>query len=96
MEEATPMAIALIGVIGGILICMLGLLISMVRKSESNREKMSVKIDAVQLKLSEMVTWDDYKGDKKEIDLKLDEHGDRLLRLEIRVKTVIKEDSHHG
>lgn len=70
MGEASPMAIALVGVIGGILVCMIGLLISMVsgvRRELREREE-------------------SYKADRKEIVMKLDDHGDRILVLEVRIK----------
>ena len=84
------MAIALVGVIGGILVCMIGILISMVvgiKHDVENRDKRTADIlCSIQTRLSHMVLAEDYKGDKKEIDLKLDDHGDRILTLEIHVK----------
>jgi L-cysteine desulfidase len=88
--ETNPMAIALVGVIGGILVCMIGLLIAMVvglKKDIENRDNVIFnKITAIQDRLIHMVLAEDYKGDKKEIELKLDEHGDRILTLEIKVR----------
>lgn len=84
------MAIALVGVIGGILVCMIGILISMVvglKHDVENRDKRTADIlCGIQTRLSHMVLAEDYKGDKKEIELKLDDHGDRILTLEIHVK----------
>lgn len=92
MGDPSPMAIALIGVIGGILICMISLLIAMVvglkKDVEGNYTTTNRKIDAITDRLLHMVLTEDYKSDKKMVDLKLDEHGDRILTLEIRVKNV--------
>jgi Na+-translocating ferredoxin:NAD+ oxidoreductase RnfG subunit len=90
--EANPMAIALVGVIGGLLIGMISLLIAMVvglkRDYVGTSEKLFTLIAEIQQRLTHMVLYEDYKDDKKEITLKLDEHGDRILRLEIYVKEV--------
>jgi hypothetical protein len=93
--ETSPLAIALIGVIGGILVCMLGLLISIVlglkKEMEARSVAMADKIDDITQRLTHMVLAEDYKSDKKTVDLKLDEHGDRILTLEIRVKNERRE-----
>jgi Na+-translocating ferredoxin:NAD+ oxidoreductase RnfG subunit len=90
--EANPMAIALVGVIGGLLIGMISLLIAMVvglkRDYVGTSEKLFALIAEIQQRLTHMVLSEDYKDDRKEITLKLDEHGDRILRLEIKVKEV--------
>jgi hypothetical protein len=44
------------------------------------------RLDEIKQCVNRMVTEDEYKADKKEVVLRLDEHGDRLLVLEIRVK----------
>lgn len=64
------MALALVGVIGGIIAVLLSLLILMIKglKDDLCRDQ------------------NGYKADKKEITLRLDEHGDRILVLEIKVK----------
>ena len=81
---------ALVGIIGGILVCLLGLLISMVvgLKKDLDRSNVNLgdKIDKIQERLSHMVLVEDYKEDKKEVCIKLDEHGERILVLEISVK----------
>jgi hypothetical protein len=88
--EVTPMAIVLISIIGTLIVAMISLLIAMVvglkKDSQKTSETLFLQIGKIQERLSHMVLSEDYRGDKKEIDLKLDEHGDRILRLEIHVK----------
>ena len=88
--DSNPVAIALIGVIGGIIVCLLSLLIAMIvglkRDTETRYSSLDTKIEAIQIRLTHMVLVEDYKADKKEVTLKIDEHGDRILVLEIRVK----------
>jgi hypothetical protein len=83
-------ATGLVGVIGGILVVMLGLLISMILGLKNDGEKRNdvicLKIKEIKDVLNTFVDIDDYKEDRKEVVLKLDEHGDRLLRLEIKVR----------
>jgi hypothetical protein len=90
MSEVNPLAIALIGVIGGILSILIGLLISMVsglkKDSTAGGAALIKKIEEIQARLEQMVPKEEYRADRKEVILKLDEHGDRILLLEVRVK----------
>jgi hypothetical protein len=90
MSEVNPLAIALIGVIGGILSILIGLLISMVsglkKDSTAGGATLIKKIEEIQARLEQMVPKEEYRADRKEVILKLDEHGDRILLLEVRVK----------
>jgi hypothetical protein len=94
--ETNPMAVALISIIGTILVVLLGLLITMLRSLkvdlDTRCDALYSKIDAITERLTHMVLSEDYREDKREITLKLDEHGDRLLVLEIRVKEAKRED----
>jgi hypothetical protein len=87
--EVSPLAIALISILGSILVCMLGLLITMVfgvRKDlETRTEKIYCEIKNLRERLALMVLSEDYKDDKQKIDVRLDEHGNKILRLEIKV-----------
>ena len=83
-------AIALVGVIGGIIVCLLGLLISMLvglkTDTETRDGNLDRRIALIQERLSHMVLVEEYKADKKEVTVRMDEHGERILVLEIRVK----------
>jgi hypothetical protein len=92
--ETNPMAVALIGVIGGIIICLLGLLITIVMglKAEMTDRTKTLfgKVDEIQGRLSGMVLVSDYKTDCDKIDMKLDEHGSKILRLEFKIFNGVK------
>jgi uncharacterized membrane protein YgaE (UPF0421/DUF939 family) len=75
---------AFVGVIGGILVCVLTLLVKMV----DDQRKDIGKIKDSLAKKVESEKWDE---EKKEIALKLDRHGERLLKIEMRVKIVNRD-----
>ena len=81
---------ALIGLVGGILGCMLVLLIGMVNASSkeqrSNYKDMTTKIEAIQERLTHMVLIETYTIEKNRIEIKLDDHNNRILQLEFRIK----------
>lgn len=94
--EVSSAVIALISILGSLLVCMISLLIAMVfglRKDFDKRSgALSTDIGAckddlvtVKLRLMEMVPWQDHNRDMQAIDVKLDEHGAKILRLEIKV-----------
>jgi hypothetical protein len=96
--ELNPMAVALVSIIGTIIVLLISLLLAMVKGLKDDvvsRDKaMTDKIEAIALRLTHMVLAEDYKEDKKEVTLKLDDHGDRILTLEIRVKEQSKDEKH--
>jgi hypothetical protein len=55
-------------------------------KFDGLEDEANAKLDNITQRLSHMVLAEDYKQDKKEMTIKLDEHGDRILILEITVK----------
>jgi hypothetical protein len=87
---------AMIGVIGGILVVLITLLIAMVMDLKKDLAKNDAStrdsFEKIRKELAGMVAWQDYKEDRKEVNIKLDEHGDRLLKLEIRVRVDKRED----
>jgi hypothetical protein len=89
VEEISPLAIALISILGSVLVFMIGLLITMVfgmkRDMETKIGRIYSEIKEINKRLGEMLPENEYKADKKAIDLKLDEHGTKILRLEIKV-----------
>jgi hypothetical protein len=86
----------MLGIIGGILIVLISLLITMILDMKKNLVQNDITtrkaFDEIREKLNQMVAWQDYKEDRKEVCLKLDDHGDRLLKLEIRVRLDDKGD----
>jgi hypothetical protein len=87
--EASPLAIVLISVLGSVLVFMISLLITMVfgmkTDLQTKTDKIYGEIKEINTRLGEMLPKIEYKEDKKGIDLKLDEHGTKILRLEIKV-----------
>ena len=85
--EASSMTITLISILGSVLICMISLLISMlfrIKKClEQRTEKIYEEIKSIRQRLGEMLPIDDYREDKAKVDSKLDEHSQKILRLEM-------------
>jgi hypothetical protein len=86
--EVTPLATALISILFSVLTFMIGLLITMlfgIKKDLSVKtERIYGEIKEINNRLNEMLPIDEYKDDKKAINVKLDEHGQKILRLEIK------------
>jgi hypothetical protein len=76
-------------IVGVVLAALLTLLVSMVSGVKKDTESLKEKI-------GEMVKLDDYKTDKKTIDLKLDEHGRSILTLEIIVNPRMRDGKREG
>jgi hypothetical protein len=72
---------ALIGVIGGLILVLVGLLITLTLGH-------GTKIDLIKEALTLKVDCEDYKEDKKVIFLKLENYGKKILRLQIFAKVV--------
>jgi hypothetical protein len=87
--EVTPLAIALISILGTVLIFLISLLITIVfgmkKDLERRTEKIYAEIKEINTRLNEMLPKTEYNTDMDKIDFKLDEHGSKILRLEIKV-----------
>jgi hypothetical protein len=76
--DVSPMTVALISVLGCILVFMLGLIVTMISGVKQEVRDMRVA-------LNKTLSLDEYRSDKKAVDIKLDEHGQKILRLEFKV-----------
>ncbi len=87
--ETSPLAIALISILGTVLVFMISLLITMVfglkRDMETKINRIYIEIKEMNKRLAEMLPIDEYKSDKEKIDIKLNRQGTKILRLEIKV-----------
>jgi CHASE1-domain containing sensor protein len=85
-----PLVTALISVVSTVLVALITLLITLImglKKDVDNRDnRLNRKIDEIQSDLNSMVKIADYHTDMKDVELKLDDQGKRILILEIRVK----------
>jgi hypothetical protein len=76
--DVSPMTVALISVLGCVLVFMLGLIVTMISGVKQEVKEMRAE-------LGTMLPEREYRDDKKAIDVRLDEHGQKILRLEIKV-----------
>ena len=87
--EASPLAIALIGVIGGLLIAMLSLLIAMIvglkKDMATTYSKVCRELEEIKKTLSRAVLIETYSVDKHKIEGELGVHKEKIIRLEIKV-----------
>lgn len=86
VQTISPFSIALLSIIGSLVVVLFTILIYMGTNNSKKIDAITEQLGVIQLQLVDRVPWSEFKLNTEKCQIKIDEFGRKILRLEIIAK----------